>query len=79
MIEPKWKRFEKLIHGIHTQFAPEGAVVTLDDESIARNSRGVRRLKRREMIRFDRVAAADALKTAQKPAVEKRKAKKDSK
>jgi len=29
--EPKWKRFEKLIHQMHTQLAPAGATVTLDD------------------------------------------------
>jgi hypothetical protein len=44
MTEPKWKRFEKLIHDIHTQFAPEGAVVKLDDEIVGVLSRTRRQL-----------------------------------
>lgn len=42
--EPKWKRFEKLIHEMHTQFAPEGAVVTLDDKIIGCESKVPRQL-----------------------------------
>lgn len=38
MADPKWKRFEKLIHAIHEQFAPAGAVVTLDDQIEGKHS-----------------------------------------
>ena len=31
MADPKWKKFEKLIHALHTQLAPTGAIVTYDD------------------------------------------------
>ena len=34
MTDLKWKRFEKLIHDIHAQWAPEGAEVTLNDEIV---------------------------------------------
>jgi len=44
MAEPKWKRFEKLIHQIHTQLAPQGAVVTLDDKIIGCESNVERQL-----------------------------------
>jgi hypothetical protein len=44
MAEPKWKRFGKLIHGIHTQLAPQGAVVTLDDKIIGCESKVERQL-----------------------------------
>ena len=44
MAEPKWKRFEKLIHQIHTQLAPEGAVVRLDDKIIGCESNVERQL-----------------------------------
>jgi hypothetical protein len=44
MTDPKWKRFEKLIHGIHTQFAPEGAIVTLDDEIVGYHSKVPRQI-----------------------------------
>jgi hypothetical protein len=40
--EPKWKRFEKLIHGIHTQFGKE--TVTLDDRIIGCESKTERQL-----------------------------------
>ena len=39
---PKGKRFEKLIHDIHAQWAPEGAIVKLDDEIVGCQS-GVQR------------------------------------
>ena len=29
--DPKWKRFEKIIHAMHQQLAPAGAIVTPDD------------------------------------------------
>jgi hypothetical protein len=29
--DPKWKKFEKLVHALHTQLAPTGAIVTYDD------------------------------------------------
>jgi hypothetical protein len=44
MADPKWKRFEKLIHSIHTQFAPEGAVVTLDDAIVGYHSKASRQI-----------------------------------
>ena len=44
MAEPKWKRFEKLIHQIHTQFAPKDAVVTLDDKIVGYESKVERQL-----------------------------------
>ena len=44
MAEPKWKRFEKLIHQIHAQLAPEGAVVTLDDKIVGYESKVERQL-----------------------------------
>jgi len=44
MEDPKWKRFEKLIHDIHTQLAPQGAVVTLNDKIIGCESRVERQL-----------------------------------
>jgi hypothetical protein len=28
--DPKWKRFEKIIHAMHQQLAPAGAIVTPD-------------------------------------------------
>jgi hypothetical protein len=42
--EPKWKRFEKLIHQMHTQLAPAGATVTLDDRIIGYQSKTDREL-----------------------------------
>jgi hypothetical protein len=44
MDEPKWKRFEKLIHQLHTQFAPEGAMVTVDDKIVGCQSKVERQL-----------------------------------
>lgn len=44
MPEPKWKRFEKLIHQMHTQLAPAGATVTLDDRIIGCQSKTDRQL-----------------------------------
>jgi hypothetical protein len=44
MVEAKWKRFEKLIHGIHSQLAPQGAVVKLDDKIIGCESKVERQL-----------------------------------
>ena len=44
MTDPKWKRFEKLIHGIHTQFAPDGAKVTLDDQILGYHSKVQRQI-----------------------------------
>src|ERR1035438_2870645 len=42
MAEPKWKRFERVVHDIHSQFAPEGATVTMDDKIVGSES-GVER------------------------------------
>ncbi len=42
--DPKWKRFEKLIHEIHTQWAPEGATIKLDDEIIGCQSKVPRQI-----------------------------------
>jgi hypothetical protein len=44
MAEPKWKRFEKQIHQIHSQLAPDGAVVTLDDKIVGFESKVERQL-----------------------------------
>ena len=44
MAEPKWKRFEKQIHQIHTQLAPQGAIVTLDDKIVGCESKVERQL-----------------------------------
>jgi hypothetical protein len=44
MTDPKWKRFEKLIHAIHTQFAPDGAIVTLDEEIVGYHSKAPRQI-----------------------------------
>lgn len=44
MADPKWKRFEKLIHSVHTQFAPEAAVVTLDDAIVGYHSKVPRQI-----------------------------------
>ncbi|MEI9972555.1 MAG: hypothetical protein WDO73_11155 [Ignavibacteriota bacterium] len=44
MAEPKWKRFEKQIHQIHTQLAPQGAIVTLDDTIVGSESKVERQL-----------------------------------
>jgi hypothetical protein len=44
MSEPKWKRFEKLIHQLHTQFAPEGAAVIQDDKIVGCESKTERQL-----------------------------------
>jgi len=44
MAEPKWKRFEKQIHQIHTQLAPQGAIVTLDDKIVGSESKVERQL-----------------------------------
>jgi hypothetical protein len=61
MAEPKWKRFEKLIHQIHAQLAPEGAVVTLDDKIIGCESNVQRQLD--VTIRVRRVARPKLLLT----------------
>jgi hypothetical protein len=44
MADPKWRRFEKLIHQIHAQLAPEGANVTLDDKITGCESKVERKL-----------------------------------
>jgi hypothetical protein len=44
MPDPKWKRFEKLMHDLHTQFAPESAKVTQDDKIIGCESKVERQL-----------------------------------
>src|SRR5260370_3451483 len=44
MAGQKWKRFEKLIHQIHPQFAPKDAVVTLDDKIVGYESKVERQL-----------------------------------
>jgi hypothetical protein len=44
MAEKKWKRFEKLIHQIHTELAPQGAIVKLDDKIVGRESKVERQL-----------------------------------
>jgi len=44
MLDPKWKRLERQIHQIHTQLAPEGATVTLDDRIVGFESRVERQL-----------------------------------
>jgi len=44
MAEPKWKRFERQIHQIHTQLAPQGAIVTLDDRMVGSESKVERQL-----------------------------------
>lgn len=38
MADPKWKRFEKRIHEIHQQLAPEGATITYDDKIMGSDS-----------------------------------------
>jgi|SRR5579864_4009717 len=42
--EPKWKRFEKLIHQIHTELGPQGAIVKQDDRIIGAESKVERQL-----------------------------------
>jgi hypothetical protein len=42
MAEPKWKRFEKVIHQLHAQFTPEE--VTLNDRIIGFDSKVERQL-----------------------------------
>lgn len=42
--EPKWKRFEKLIHQIHTELAPQGAIVKQDDRIVGAESNVERQL-----------------------------------
>jgi hypothetical protein len=37
--EPKWRRFERAIHQIHTQFAPTNATVTFDDSIMGEDYR----------------------------------------
>jgi hypothetical protein len=44
MAEPKWKRFEKLIHQIHSQLAPQGAQVTGNDKIVGCESKVERQL-----------------------------------
>jgi Restriction endonuclease len=44
MADPKWKRFENLIHAIHTEFSPQGAVVTLDDKIMGFQSKVLRQI-----------------------------------
>jgi hypothetical protein len=44
MAEPKWKRFEKVIHQLHAQLAPEGAIVTHDDKIVGQDSKTERQL-----------------------------------
>lgn len=41
---PKWKRFERLIHQIHEQYAVVGAKVTLDDRIEGQDSKTVRQI-----------------------------------
>jgi hypothetical protein len=43
-MEPKWKRFEKLIHQIHSQLAPPDAIVKLDDRIVGYDSKAERQL-----------------------------------
>ncbi len=42
--DPKWRRFEKIIHNMHKQLAPQGAVVTPNDKVIGRESNTERQL-----------------------------------
>ena len=42
--DPKWKRFEKIIHAMHQQLAPAGAIVTPDDKVMGCESQVLRQL-----------------------------------
>lgn len=42
--DPKWKRFEKIMHDMHAQLAPAGAIVTPDDRVMGRESNTERQL-----------------------------------
>jgi hypothetical protein len=42
--DPKWKRFEKIIHAMHQQLAPAGAIVTADDKLMGCESKVPRQL-----------------------------------
>lgn len=42
--EPKWKRFERVIHEIHAQFAPAGATVTIDEKILGHDSQTERQI-----------------------------------
>jgi hypothetical protein len=42
--DPKWKRFEKIIHAMHQQLAPAGAIVTRDDKVMGCESQVLRQL-----------------------------------
>jgi len=44
MAEPKWKRFEKIIHQLHSQLAPQDATVKLDDKVVGCESKVERQL-----------------------------------
>ena len=44
MAEPKWKRFEKIIHQLHSQLAPPDATVKLDDKVVGHESKVERQL-----------------------------------
>jgi hypothetical protein len=44
MADPKWKRFEKLIHALHEQLVPKGATVTLDDKIMGSESATLRQI-----------------------------------
>jgi hypothetical protein len=41
---PKWKRFERLIHQIHDQYAISGATITLDDHIYGQDSKILRQV-----------------------------------
>lgn len=43
-LDPKWKRFEKIIHDMHAQLVPQGAIVTPDDKLMGRESNTERQL-----------------------------------
>jgi hypothetical protein len=42
--DPKWKRFEKIIHAMHQQLASAGAIVTADDRVTGCESKVLRQL-----------------------------------
>jgi hypothetical protein len=42
--DQKWKRFEKIIHAMHQQLAPAGAIVTRDDKVMGCESQVLRQL-----------------------------------
>jgi hypothetical protein len=45
MTEPKWKKFEKHIHHIHAQLAPEGATIAYDDKIMGFDSKTERQIE----------------------------------